>query len=316
MRRVLSSACGILGPIWLLLVANPLWAVDYDKIDRTILKEPVYQSGVPKYVLLLFGPTAKRVWVVIDGETAFIDRNGDGDLTAADKRFVGDGPQHWTPNVEIPDPDGKTTYLIPNMRVRSDEEAPTGHVLEMNARINGPAKYKQTAEAPLWSNPQQAAILHFNGPLTIGPDLLAYKLAPWVKLKIGDQPADFPAQVGTLDEKHGCWVMVRSMNGENPEFRGVMPMVDIQFPSKTPGDPPVRQRYLLDNYCCQIDFKGDVKAPPEAGPGMAKVTFSFGMWKEGHVAPSTVEIPVITAEQAKQEEESEKAADKQTDAQK
>jgi hypothetical protein len=39
-------------------------------------------------------------------------------------------------------------------------------------------------------------------------------------------------------------------------------------------------------------FYGPVRVPEEAGLGKAKVTFSFAAWKEGRVAPNTVEIPV------------------------
>src|SRR6266404_853787 len=61
-------------------------AVDVAKIDRTIKKEPTYGSQ-PYYVLLVFGPeAAKRVWLVLDGEVLYVDRNGNGDLTEAGKR--------------------------------------------------------------------------------------------------------------------------------------------------------------------------------------------------------------------------------------
>jgi hypothetical protein len=36
-----------------------------------------------------------------------------------------------------------------------------------------------------------------------------------------------------------------------------------------------------------------VRVPDEAGLGKAKVTFSFNAWKEGKVAASTVELPVV-----------------------
>ena len=36
-----------------------------------------------------------------------------------------------------------------------------------------------------------------------------------------------------------------------------------------------------------------MRVPDEAGLGTAKVTFSFDAWKEGKVASSTVEIPVV-----------------------
>jgi hypothetical protein len=45
-----------------------------------------------------------------------------------------------------------------------------------------------------------------------------------------------------------------------------------------------------------------VRVPGEAGLGKAKVTFSFAGWKDGKVAPTTVEIPVKEPESEKTEE--------------
>ena len=48
-------------------------------VDRTIAKEPVYQTKSPKYLLLVFGSERKdRAWLVLDGDTLYVDRNGNG----------------------------------------------------------------------------------------------------------------------------------------------------------------------------------------------------------------------------------------------
>jgi hypothetical protein len=71
----------------LLLGASAADAADLTRVDRTIKKEPAYQSK-PKYCLLVFGPEAKhRVWLVLDGDTLYVDRNGSGDLTEEGKRI-------------------------------------------------------------------------------------------------------------------------------------------------------------------------------------------------------------------------------------
>src|SRR5205823_12604313 len=60
---------------------RPSPAADLSKIDRAIKKEPAYR-GKPRYCLLVFGPEATtRVWLVQDGDTLYVDRNGNGDLT-------------------------------------------------------------------------------------------------------------------------------------------------------------------------------------------------------------------------------------------
>jgi hypothetical protein len=72
----------------LVLWASHLPAADETKIDRAIAKEPTYQSK-PKYCLLVFGPEAlARVWLVLDGDVLYLDRNANADLTEPDERFT------------------------------------------------------------------------------------------------------------------------------------------------------------------------------------------------------------------------------------
>src|SRR5262245_47721597 len=66
-------------------------------IERKIRKEPTYVAA-PRYALFVLDEAAKfRAWAVFDKSTPdapfydvlYFDRNGDGDLTAPDERFVG-----------------------------------------------------------------------------------------------------------------------------------------------------------------------------------------------------------------------------------
>lgn len=50
-------------------------------------------------------------------------------------------------------------------------------------------------------------------------------------------------------------------------------------------------------------FHGPVRVPEQAGSGKAKVTFRFDAWKAANVAPSTIEVPVVEAEEEKLEPE-------------
>jgi RNA polymerase sigma factor (sigma-70 family) len=103
LKRVsLAALCGLvvgLGAVTALLAADgkkppeepkaeavPLKPSD---IDRTIGKEPKY-DGKPAYCLLAFDPAAKhRVWLVHDGNTLYVDRNGNGDLTDDGEKVAG-----------------------------------------------------------------------------------------------------------------------------------------------------------------------------------------------------------------------------------
>jgi hypothetical protein len=74
-------------PVGLLLCVGATAAADLSQINRAIQKEPAYQSK-PKYCLLVFGPEAKhRVWLVLDGDVLYVDKNDTGDLTGDEKRI-------------------------------------------------------------------------------------------------------------------------------------------------------------------------------------------------------------------------------------
>ena len=71
-----------------LILCSNAWTADLTRIERFIAKEPLYKTKAPEYCLLVFGPEAKtRVWLVRDGDTLYVDRNGNGDLTE---------PGEWT----------------------------------------------------------------------------------------------------------------------------------------------------------------------------------------------------------------------------
>jgi hypothetical protein len=232
----------------LALGAAPPRSFDYTRINRPLVKEPAYQSRVPQYGLLLFGPEARlRVWVVLDGDTIYLDRNGDGDLTGKEKRFA--KPADWR-GVELADPDGKTRYRIEGVGVYR-ETKPSRTSLLVNVAVQGPGvSYRQYCDLNVKPRPREACIAHFHGPLTAGPRTLSWKVPPGLNLVTGDKPTDLNAVVGTMSAKHGCWVVARSHNGDRSAFaKGVCPVVEIEFPPKAPGGPAVKKRYLLDKFC-------------------------------------------------------------------
>jgi hypothetical protein len=241
MRQLLTGVFVLLG------AAAPAPAVDYAKIGHTLTREPAYESKAPKYALLLFGPEAKvRVWVVLDGDMVYLDRNADGDLTGEGECFA---KASYCTKVKIADPDGKTRYVITSMGVHRFGNPPEVHLM-INVDVKGPVAYRQYCDVQLRDSASKAALAHFHGPLTVGPRTINWKLPPGVALKTGEGPTDLHAVVGTMDAEHGCWVVVRSDDGDKSAFpKGVCPVVDVQFPPKMPGGPAVKKRYSLDEFC-------------------------------------------------------------------
>ena len=111
-------------------------ATDLDRIVPPA-KEPTYKTS-PRYCQLAFGPSAAtHVWIVIDGDTVFIDTNGDGDLTGTRKKFALSKPkpsgwpqyfaeERYVSGVTITDGTLKHTDLhIYQERIKPDPEVKT-----------------------------------------------------------------------------------------------------------------------------------------------------------------------------------------------
>jgi hypothetical protein len=231
------------------LAAGPLPppAVDYSRIDRKLTKEPVYRSNSPQYALLLFGPRAAlRVWVVLDGEVVYLDRNGDGDLTGPNKRFS--RPSDYK-DVTIADPDGKTSYVVTGISSTKASNSSEIHLM-VSVDIRGPLPYRQYCDVRMADSPGKAALAHFHGPLTVGPRTINWKVPPGLALSTAEKAADLYAVVGTMSAEHGCWVVVRTHKASECAFAaGVRPVVDIEFPARSPGGKVVKRRYTLDGFC-------------------------------------------------------------------
>jgi hypothetical protein len=249
-------AIWMLGVCILLATASLATASDLRKIDRTIRKEPEYK-GKPQYALLVFGPEAKtRVWVVQDGETLYVDRNGDGDLTGKDERFTLGFPIGKTGHgylqdckIKVRNMDTKTRYVFRAIKSYAHptyDKADAGRHLVVYVDIEGRVAYRQYCSAELAERPDKAAISHFHGPLMIEPRMTGWKLPrEWSRLPIGDSPSDISAVVGTMDAEHDCWVVVCS--DDLP--KDLHPVMEVEYPAKKAGDAPIKQCYEFKERC-------------------------------------------------------------------
>jgi hypothetical protein len=130
------------------------------KIDRTIAKEPAYKSK-PKYCLLIFGPEAKtRVWLVLDGNVLYVDRNGNGDLTGEGKRAAAIQPGNRCGGGDITERDRGTKHTALSVTPQKDGS--------MVLSIRAEGKYLQRSGSVRFAGrPQEAPVIHFNGPVSV-----------------------------------------------------------------------------------------------------------------------------------------------------
>jgi hypothetical protein len=136
---------------------------DLAKIDRTIGKEPDYQTAFPQYCLLVFGRQAKtHIWLVVDGKNAYIDRNSNGDLSDEGERVTSDST-----SFDLGDIKERATQLVHHtLRLTVYKNAENVFSFRMSLSRRQKVGYGAYAKPKFGDSPESAPILHFNGPPT------------------------------------------------------------------------------------------------------------------------------------------------------
>jgi hypothetical protein len=252
-----------------------------DKIDRSIRKEPAYK-GKPKYCLLAFGPRAEaRAWLALDGDTLYVDRNGNRDLTEAGASvrmppFEKTASPAYAEQREVKagavrdGPLTHTNLVVTQLRLRqgfkpkTPEEAWFAEAALANRdgfayfvsldvqRCSRAGKRLGRVRQLAWEDeggllhfagrPQDAPVIHFGGPLRVG-------LLPGQALVRGGRPAKLICFVGTQGWGKGTFATLyhTSQPGLVPEANH--PLAEVEFPAKAAGGVPVRAKAALSERC-------------------------------------------------------------------
>lgn len=219
-------------------------AFDPSQIPRTIAREPVYRSKAPRYHLLVLGPEAKtRIWIVLDGDVLYVDRNANGDLTEEGERFTTKSvdPNHLVFQLEeFGDREGTVTFPKAALVVcrTAEEKRPALNPFIMH--VTG--RYRQVARGgPLAERPQEAPITHVDGPLTMGLHLKP-TIVPGNEFTVN-------AWIGTPAPGHerGSFIdfMPYDTMGLPGVPRGIHPTATIEFPPRDPKDRPIEVQVRL-----------------------------------------------------------------------
>jgi hypothetical protein len=224
-------------------------------VERTLKKEPAYRSRAPRYCLLVFGAGAKtHVWVVLDGDTLYIDRNGNGDLTEKGEQV----------KIKLRDTRAKKgpafnwaeTDLGP---VTAKDGVPRGTRLELRFSWNPVLKQEEVSFAMkvggktrqfttgqenrnarkcfrFGATARKAPVVHFNGPLTL--DLMTrFMSRPDGHLHV---------TVGTPGRGPGTFAHVSHEDGAVPE--GLSARVELTYPARK-GGRPIKKTAVLKERC-------------------------------------------------------------------
>ena len=250
-----------------------LGPVDLGSLDRTIVKEPKYE-GTPSYCLLALGPQAKhKVWLVLDGKTLYVDRNGNGDLTEPEEKLTGkekfgelvftldemhfSGQRYTKLHVGIRNarPIGEAWMAMPmfaeflarhpegklySIHLETPLHTPmkgADRVTLREREISGTSGYDARGILQFAAKPADAPVLHFGGAWTVAPD--------GQQRLVRGRAEDLTVLIGTPG--HGPGTFVRTVYDRLvPDH--VKPEAEIEFPARADGRKLV-QRFVLEDRC-------------------------------------------------------------------
>ena len=264
LRKTLTLAVCLAG-------VTPALAADLSKIDRSVTKEPAYENK-PKYCLFVFGPDAKtRVWVVRDGDTLYVDKNGNGDLTEKGERLKPEKPGEsflqfkgievavsefaytdvWVNALRVTK---ESAASLPALKKLLDRDPQAWYYTvgattakrgskETRPGIAGPVKQMANGDGLGYlvfaDKPQDAPVVHFNGPWTMGlQDTLQ-------RLRVGEERT-LQVGVGTPGVGAGSFAFVFYKDTIPADAH---PVAEITFPANESGGEPPKLTATLNQRC-------------------------------------------------------------------
>lgn len=236
----------------LALLVSPTLAADLTKIDRTIRKEPDYQSKAPRYGLLVFGPNAdKGVWLVLDGDVLHVDANGNGDITESGEQLKvkagNQDPADFGEMDILNNGETKETLRFSlfnwfEYKKGNVDRAEPSFTVSWNGRWYGGWG---DGDSPLIFShrPEDAPILHVGGPLQMGFEV---RLKNAFKRQSKDT---FELKVGVGTRGLGKGAFTHLTYWEDAIPKDAKPTAHLEFPNKDPSGPPIRMQVVLQERC-------------------------------------------------------------------
>jgi hypothetical protein len=210
------------------------------RTERHITREPPYTSA-PKYGVLVLGPELKtRVWLVVDGDTLYVDRNGNGDLTNPGER-VGGSRIYGEPVVVFTD-EGLVRWsgragTLSLMRSLKPDDTYDQVTLSIDGKTYQSAAYHEDGALQFAAQPQEAPVIHFDGPLAV-----TLLMPEWQR---DDPTLDVRCWIGTWGVGRGAFAALEHERVP----ANVHPVAEIEYPNRTRGAPPIRAKYVLKQRC-------------------------------------------------------------------
>jgi hypothetical protein len=263
------------------------------------------------------GPKAEfKVWIAIDGDTAYIDRNGNGDLTEEGEslhRFRSKrGGIDRLHDVDL-------AYSLPGVKRTSlyvwwvQLEQFTGGSVEVlsDGRHTQMCGWHSSTDWKYAPSPDQAAVIHFGSNVVTVRPALRKSIADreWSRPAVPDANKETRVyfEVGTPGVGTGnglsssgsfAWFRHSSLVHKKWPFQELVPenpVAEYEFTPLNSGEPVKKVRVELTERIEGTLFCGMITVPEGVTTGLdaAKVTLSYPNCPWGKVEPVTYTVDVI-----------------------
>jgi hypothetical protein len=260
--------------------ATAVDGTDLARLPRSIRREATY-SGKPGYCLLVFGPKAEhRVWLVLDRDHLYVDRNGNGDLTEKGERVA---LGKWKPAKLHPAHSRERSIRAGDLHVGGLRHTElvvlqTKHRRKVDPAAEDAADWQRYTDE-VWRQTGDGVTLLVS--LELNPSCYGwFKAARGKRIphcgrveKCGPTPAAAPVlhfggplsfhlsdtelRRGRAEKLHmtlgtrgvGRDAFVTAGLDLGPDDPELDPVAEIEFPPRIPGKPPVVRKLRIDERC-------------------------------------------------------------------
>lgn len=292
-------------------------ATDLEKLRTQLKTEPEYASEKPGYVLLVFGESSHlRVWIVVDEEFVYIDRNSNGDLTEEGERIsVAEKHDIDTPNGlfresrryllgDIPQSDAHPTYkkitlqqfrgvtdkflaVTPDDNRRKELLSKYPHLGgQINVEIDD---FKQNAGPDFLTVQENASIVHFDGPFFLS-NSENHGQTQEVHVDTTNNLLDYKFRLGTPGSDPGAFAYTKSP--EPPKMNAVV--------KSNSADDSAGEVELV---FCGADYCTTVKMPGQNGNDSIAISISVTPFAGRRIEPMETTLKILAGLPSKVDDE-------------
>ncbi len=230
----------LLGSTLLGLATQASEPVDLAKVERKIVGEPDYGKASAEYCLLVFGAEAKsRVWLALGGNTLYVDRNGNGDLTEAGESVAG------APDDRAPVDPSTTRFKIAEFiegKVKAGDFVLTRRGSDGRVWIQlrvGEKRHAWSVDGVLFAKrAADAPIVHLDGALT-------FNVPSWETLDRGEKGGNMYVLFGTPGLGERTFAAMDYYYSDKRVLQGVALAADMAFPARESGGVPLNVRTVF-----------------------------------------------------------------------